>query len=62
MKQKLLVMDHTGHSVVAFDKADRVSVEEAERRFKELTGLGFTPAVRTGEGQSKVIRAFDPDA
>jgi hypothetical protein len=37
-------------------------VAEAEHRFKELTGAGFTAAVRSGEGRSELIRSFDPAA
>ena len=35
---------------------------EAERRFSELTGAGFTAAVRRGEGRSELVRSFDPAA
>src|SRR5262249_59294345 len=45
-----------------FDPADRAAVAEAERRFKELTGAGFTAAVRRGEGRSELIRGFDSAA
>ena len=58
---KQLVMDQTGHTEHVFDKANIVSLEEAERRFKELTGAGFTAAKRTAAGQSQLIKAFDPD-
>lgn len=57
---KQLVMDHSGHSEHAFDRADVVSTQEAERRFKELTGQGFTAAAIKPGGQSAIIRAFDP--
>ena len=57
---KLLVMDQTGHSEHAFDPANVVELAEAERRFKELTGSGFTAAKRTAPGQSQVIKKFDP--
>jgi hypothetical protein len=33
---------------------------EAERRFSELTGAGFTAAVRRSEGRSELVRSFDP--
>ena len=59
---KLLVMDHTGHSVQAFDPKDVVSLQEAERRFAELTGKGFTAAKITGDGKNPIIRQFDPTA
>jgi hypothetical protein len=57
-----IVMDRTGDTRHSFDIHDRVEVEKAERRFKELTGAGFTAAVRTGPGEQKVIRSFDPTA
>ncbi len=59
---KQLVMDRSGHSEHVFDRASKVSVAEAERRFAELTGAGFAASVRTAPGQSKLVRAFDPDA
>ena len=59
---KLLVMDHTGHSVQTFDPKDVVSLQEAERRFAELTGEGFTAAKITGDGKNPIIRQFDPTA
>lgn len=59
---KQLVMDHTGHSEHVFDKADVVSFKEAEARFMELTGKGFTAAVRAPDGRSDLVRTFDADA
>jgi hypothetical protein len=56
------VMDHTGHSTYAFHRGDIVAVEEAERRFKELTGKGFTAGFRTDPGEFKKVTAFNPDA
>ena len=57
-----IVMDHTGDSRHTFDVQDRAELDEAERRFKALTGAGFTAAVRSGPGEQRVIRAFDPTA
>jgi hypothetical protein len=37
-------------------------VAKAERRFYELTNLGFTAAARTGRGQASQIQSFDPKA
>jgi hypothetical protein len=34
----------------------------AERRFKELTGHGFTTAKRLADGKSEVVKSFDPTA
>jgi hypothetical protein len=57
-----IVMDHTGDTRHQFDPADAGAVAEAERRFKELTGAGFTAAMRPGDGKSKVLKSFDPTA
>lgn len=57
-----IVMDHTGDTRHNFDAADATAVQDAEKRFKELTGAGFTAAVRTGPGESKVVKSFDPTA
>ena len=55
-----IVMDHTGDTRHQFDPADAAAVAEAERRFKELTGAGFTAAKRLGDGKSEVMKTFDP--
>ena len=57
-----IVMDHTGDTRHQFDPADAAAVAEAEARFKELVGGGFTAAERTGPGKSKVVGKFDPAA
>jgi hypothetical protein len=57
-----IVMDHTGDTRHQFDPADVVAVAEAERRFKELTGAGFTAAKRLGDGKSEIVKTFDPTA
>jgi hypothetical protein len=57
-----IVMDRTGDTRHTFDAGDRAAVEEAKRRFMELTGTGFTAAARTGPGEQRVIRDFDPAA
>jgi hypothetical protein len=57
-----IVMDRTGDTRHTFDMHDRAEVEKAERRFRELTGAGFTAAVRSGPGEQRVIRSFDPTA
>jgi hypothetical protein len=57
-----IVMDRTGDTRHTFDIHDRAEVEKAERRFMELTGAGFTAAVRSGPGEQRVIRSFDPTA
>lgn len=59
---KHIIMDQTGHSEHVFDRADIVSMEEAEARFKELTGRGFRAATRQPGGDAMVVDAFDPTA
>jgi len=55
-----IVMDQTGDTRHKFDAGDAEAVLAAEERFKELTGLGFTAAVRTGPGETELVRRFDP--
>jgi hypothetical protein len=57
-----IVMDHTGDTMHMFDSTDARAVAEAEIRFKELTGAGFTAAKRLGGGMTEVLRSFDPAA
>lgn len=57
-----IVMDPTGDTRHEFNTADASALAEAERRFKQLTGAGFTAAARTADGRSKLIRHFDPTA
>jgi hypothetical protein len=57
-----IVMDHTGDRRHQFDPTDLAEVAKAERRFRNLTGAGFTAAVRTADGESMRIRSFDPTA
>jgi hypothetical protein len=57
-----IVMDHNGDSRYQFDPRDVVALAKAEERFKQLTGAGFTAAVRTAAGESTKIRSFDPNA
>jgi hypothetical protein len=55
-----IVMDHTGDTRHPFDPADLKQVEEAEERFRLLTGFGFTVAARLDEGKSRVLKTFEP--
>lgn len=57
-----IVMDHTGDTRHTFDTTDKAALAEAEKRFKELTGSGFIAAERTGPGESKRVKAFNPEA
>ncbi|WP_314961441.1 hypothetical protein [Bradyrhizobium cosmicum] len=57
-----VVMNRTGDSRHFFFANDAREVAKAEQRFRELTNVGFTAAVRTGSGQVSQIRSFDPTA
>jgi hypothetical protein len=57
-----IVMDRTGDTRHQFDPTDASAVAEAEKRFKKLTGAGFTAAKRLDGGKSEVIRSFEPTA
>jgi hypothetical protein len=57
-----IVMDHSGDARHQFNPADVSAVAEAERRFKELTGSGFTASKRLDDGRSEVVKSFDPTA
>jgi hypothetical protein len=57
-----IVMDHTGDTRHHFDAKDANALLKAEERFKELTRIGFTAAVRTAPGNTELLRAFDPTA
>jgi hypothetical protein len=59
---KQIVMDATGDTRHEFDAADAAEVAEAEGRFKQLTGAGFTAAMRQADGRSELLRTFDPSA
>ena len=60
------IMDQTGHTAEAFDTANKVGLDEAMKRFEELTKKDqrkFTAAARYGAGKDPtVIKAFDPAA
>ena len=57
-----IVMDRTGDTRHNFDATNTEALSKAEERFRELTGAGFTAAVRTGSGEAVVKRTFDPNA
>jgi hypothetical protein len=57
-----VVMDRSGDTRHTFDSNDRAEIALAEKRFMELTGAGFTAAVRSGAGECRVIKSFDPAA
>lgn len=58
----LRIMDRTGDTRHEFDPADLASIAEAEKRFMELTGSGFTAAAKDalGPGEHALVREFDP--
>ena len=56
-----IVMDHTGDRRHQFDPQNADGLAEAEKRFKELTGMGFTAATRTTAGEIHQGRFFRPD-
>ena len=55
-----IIMDYNGDTRHNFDANDAKTLLEAERRFKALTGAGFTAATRTASGDPVVTRKFDP--
>src|SRR5258707_714278 len=57
-----IVMDRTGDNRHNFDAKNAEALLKAEERFRELTGAGFTAAVRTASGEAVVKRTFDPNA
>jgi hypothetical protein len=57
-----IVMDHTGDTRHHFNPENARALAKAEERFKKLTGLGFTAAVRTASGEVFKVRSFDPNA
>ena len=57
-----IIMDHSGDSRHHFNPDDAAALLEAEQRFNALMREGYTAAVRSPEGDSSVIRKFDPKA
>lgn len=57
-----IVIDQTGDTRHHFDPQNDGQLLEAERRFKDLTGRGFTAAKRTSPGQTAKLTSFDPTA
>jgi hypothetical protein len=57
-----IIMDHNGDTRHSFDANDEQALLKAERRFRALTGSGFTAATRTASGEPVVTRTFDPAA
>ena len=59
---KQRVLNHTGDTEHDYMIDDKSAVAEAMERFNQLVSEGYTAAERTGNGTSKVVRAFDPTA
>jgi len=57
-----IVMNHNGDTRYHFDARNAEALAEAEKRFKQLTGEGFTAAVRTKPGEVIKINSFNPKA
>ena len=57
-----IVMDQTGDTRHWFDPNDTEALSKAEKRFKSLTNVGYTAAVRDAAGKATVTRSFDPTA
>lgn len=55
-----IIMDRSGDTRHEFDVKDKVSLAEAEQRFKEITGRGFMAVALQDDGKpGRQIRAFD---
>jgi len=57
-----IVMDQNGDTRHSFNPDNAEALARAEERFKELTGTGFTAAIRNTAGEVSKIRSFDPTA
>jgi hypothetical protein len=57
-----IVMDHSGDSRYFFDNSSTDALPEAERRFLELTGKGYTAAVRSSPEEVTRSTTFNPAA
>ena len=57
-----IVMDQSGDTRFVFNHRDATELASAEKRFMELTGAGFTAAVRSGPGECRVVKSFDGTA
>jgi len=55
-------MDHTGDTRRYFDSHDTKALSKAKERFRILTSVGFTAAVRDASGNATVTRSFGQTA
>ena len=53
-----IVMDQTGHTRLYFNADDTEALSKAEKRFKALTSVGFTAAVRDAAGKANAAAEF----
>lgn len=60
---KQLVLDHTGHSTFEIDPSNTVSLDEAKKRFDDLTKKGYRAVALGKAGEpGTLMKAFDPTA
>jgi len=57
-----IVMDQSGDTRHRFSPHDTEALIKAEKRFRSLTAIGYTAAVRDAAGKTTVTRSFDPTA
>jgi hypothetical protein len=50
-----IVMDHSGDTRHWFDQGDSESLLKAEERFRHLSDLGYTAAVRSASGDPTIV-------
>src|ERR1700733_3842441 len=62
VRSKRGAVHHTGDRRHQFDPQNARELADAEKRFTELTGLGFTAAERTTTGETRKVTSFDPTA
>lgn len=58
---KHLIMDHTGHTVIEFDKADDVAVQQAMDRFHQLVSEQKHTAATRKAGASDYTMIKSPE-
>lgn len=57
----LVIKDHTGDSILAFDPTVLTDVERAEKVFDDLMKKNHLAYVPLGEGKHEQVRTFDPN-
>jgi hypothetical protein len=57
-----IIMDRNGDTRHEFDVSDSISIADAERRFKELTGQGFRAVALGKDGKpGELVGTFNPN-